>query len=56
MISRRRRLCTAHGALLHVDAVQAVGRGNQDWLGLGAASFALSGHKFGGADGGWGAV
>jgi cysteine desulfurase len=33
---------------LHVDAVQAVGRDNQDWLGLGAASFAISGHKFGG--------
>jgi cysteine desulfurase len=42
------RICAAHGALLHVDAVQAVGRCHQDWLGLGAASFALSGHKFGG--------
>ncbi len=41
-------LCNRHGALLHVDAVQAVGRCNLDWLGLGAASFALSGHKFGG--------
>ncbi|MGP8026700.1 MAG: cysteine desulfurase family protein [Acidocella sp.] len=45
------RLCAAHGALLHVDAVQAIGRCNQDWLGLGAASFALSGHKFGGVMG-----
>jgi len=42
------RLCTAHGALLHVDAVQAVGRCNQNWLALGATSFALSGHKYGG--------
>jgi cysteine desulfurase len=42
------RLCAAHGALLHVDAVQAIGRCNQDWLGLGAVSFALSGHKLGG--------
>jgi len=41
-------LCAAHGALLHVDAAQAIGRCNQDWLSLGAASFALSGHKFGG--------
>jgi cysteine desulfurase len=41
-------LCNRHGALLHIDAVQAVGRCNLDWLGLGAASFALSGHKFGG--------
>lgn len=41
------KLCIGAGALLHVDAVQAIGRANQDWLGLGAASFALSGHKFG---------
>jgi cysteine desulfurase len=41
------KICARHGALLHVDAVQAVGRCNQDWLGLGAAGFAVSGHKFG---------
>lgn len=41
------RLCAEAGALLHVDAAQAVGRANQDWLALGAASFALSGHKLG---------
>lgn len=40
--------CAAHGALLHVDAVQAIGRTNQDWLGMGVASLSLSGHKFGG--------
>lgn len=45
------RLCHEAGALLHVDAVQAIGRANQDWLALGAASFALSGHKFGGPTG-----
>lgn len=42
------KACAAHGALLHVDAVQSIGRCNRDWLGLGAASFSLSGHKFGG--------
>jgi cysteine desulfurase len=41
------RICIAHGAVLHVDAVQAVGRDNRDWFGLGAASIAVSGHKFG---------
>ncbi|MGE4482373.1 cysteine desulfurase family protein [Acidocella sp.] len=46
-IAAAARLCAKAGALLHVDAVQAIGRANQDWLALGAASFALSGHKFG---------
>ena len=41
-------LCAAHGALLHVDAVQAATRAKADWLGLGAASVAVSGHKAGG--------
>ncbi|HTJ90189.1 MAG TPA: aminotransferase class V-fold PLP-dependent enzyme [Acidocella sp.] len=41
------RICAVHGALLHVDAVQAVGRDNRDWFGLGAASISVSGHKFG---------
>lgn len=42
------KICAAHGALLHVDAVQAIGRCHRDWLGMGAASLSLSGHKFGG--------
>jgi cysteine desulfurase len=42
------RLCAETGALLHVDAVQAAARAPQDWLALGAASFAISGHKAGG--------
>ncbi len=46
-IEKAGKLCAEAGALLHVDAVQAIGRANQDWLGLGASSFALSGHKFG---------
>ncbi len=41
-------LCARHGALLHVDAVQAAGRCREDWLGMGAASVAISGHKVGG--------
>jgi cysteine desulfurase len=49
-------ICMAHDALLHVDAVQAVGRCNWDWLGLGASSFAVSGHKFGGPMGAGGLV
>lgn len=42
------KTCAAHNALLHIDAVQAIGRANRDWLGMGAASLSLSGHKFGG--------
>jgi cysteine desulfurase len=42
------RLCASHGAILHVDAVQAAGRGPKDWLAMGAASFSISGHKAGG--------
>jgi cysteine desulfurase len=40
--------CAAHGALLHVDAVQSIGRCNRNYLAMGASSISLSGHKFGG--------
>lgn len=41
-------LCRSHGALLHVDAVQAAGRVAIDLRALGADSLALSSHKVGG--------
>ncbi|MBL7234272.1 cysteine desulfurase family protein [Komagataeibacter oboediens] len=44
-------LCHAHGALVHVDAVQAAGRIPFTMDGLGADSIAISGHKFGGPKG-----
>jgi cysteine desulfurase len=47
-ISAAAKICARYDALLHVDAVQAVGRCNQPWLAQGVASFAISGHKCGG--------
>jgi cysteine desulfurase len=44
-------LCRAHGALLHVDAVQAAGRIDFTRAQLGADSLALSAHKLGGPAG-----
>ena len=44
-------LCHRHGALLHVDAVQAAGRMAVDLRTLGADSLALSSHKLGGPAG-----
>ena len=44
-------LCRRHGALLHVDAVQAAGRMRVDMSALGADSMAVSGHKLGGPKG-----
>jgi len=44
-------LCGRHGALLHVDAVQAAGRIDMDLARLGADSLAVSSHKLGGPKG-----
>jgi cysteine desulfurase len=44
-------LCRAHGAWLHVDAVQAAGRVPVTLTGTGADSLAFSGHKLGGPPG-----
>jgi cysteine desulfurase len=44
-------LCRAHGALLHVDAVQAAGRMDFSLATLGADALAVSGHKLGGPKG-----
>lgn len=44
-------LCRTHGALLHVDAVQAAGRIQVDLTALGCHSLALSAHKMGGPSG-----
>jgi cysteine desulfurase len=41
-------ICRAHGARLHVDAIQAAGRIPLDLTKLGADSLAVSGHKLGG--------
>ncbi|MGI3776157.1 MAG: cysteine desulfurase family protein [Janthinobacterium lividum] len=44
-------LCRRHGALLHVDAVQAAGRLPVNLATLGADSLAVSSHKLGGPKG-----
>jgi cysteine desulfurase len=44
-------LCRRHGALLHVDAVQAAGRLAVDFSAIGADSLAVSSHKLGGPTG-----
>jgi cysteine desulfurase len=44
-------LCRAHGALLHVDAVQAAGRISSSLPALNSHSISLSAHKLGGPTG-----
>ena len=44
-------LCRAHGALLHIDAVQAFSRTDIHGAALGATTLALSAHKIGGPKG-----
>ena len=44
-------ICRRHGALLHVDAVQAAGRMPVQLAALGAHSLAISSHKLGGPAG-----
>jgi cysteine desulfurase len=50
-IAQAAALCRRHGALLHVDAVQAAGRIEVDIGALGAHALALSSHKLGGPTG-----
>lgn len=50
-IAQAAEICRRHGALLHVDAVQAAGRVAVDIQALGADSLAVSGHKLGGPKG-----
>ena len=50
-IAEAAALCRRHGALLHLDAVQAAGRLALDVRALGAETVAISGHKLGGPKG-----
>ena len=50
-IAEAAELCRRHGALLHVDAVQAAGRIDVRLPALGAHSMAISSHKLGGPQG-----
>jgi cysteine desulfurase len=50
-IAEAAALCRRHGALLHVDAVQAAGRIDIRFSLLGAHSMAISSHKLGGPSG-----
>jgi cysteine desulfurase len=45
------KLCAAHGVLLHVDAVQAAGKVDIDWMTLPIAFLSVSSHKIFGPKG-----
>ncbi|HXP97187.1 MAG TPA: aminotransferase class V-fold PLP-dependent enzyme, partial [Telmatospirillum sp.] len=45
------RLAKAHGAIVHCDAVQAIGKIDVDLMALGVDSLAVSAHKLGGPTG-----
>lgn len=50
-IAEAAAICRRHGAVLHVDAVQAAGRMDVSLLALGAHAAAVSSHKLGGPPG-----
>jgi cysteine desulfurase len=50
-VAKAAALCRAHGALLHIDAVQAAGRIPVSLPATGAHALALSSHKLGGPTG-----
>jgi cysteine desulfurase len=50
-IAEAAAICRRHGAVLHLDAVQAAGRMLLDFASSGAESMAVSGHKLGGPKG-----
>jgi len=50
-VAEAAEIAHAHGARLHCDAAQALGRVNVDLAALGADSLTVSGHKFGASQG-----
>ncbi|MBM4000819.1 MAG: cysteine desulfurase [Planctomycetes bacterium] len=45
-VARIAEIADRHGALVHTDAVQAVGKGRVDFQSLGVAAMTISAHKF----------